>query len=110
MLYRILILVSAGLILTGCAGQSSTAVSPDRGKAPEPPTMSQSDDLCGAEQVQRYVGRSYTEALSDTLEQESGAGALRVKRPGMAYTLEYRADRLDVSVNEEDVIQTIQCG
>ncbi|MCK0753554.1 I78 family peptidase inhibitor [Chromohalobacter japonicus] len=72
--------------------------------------MSQPEDLCGAEQVQRYVGTSYTEPLGDTLKQESGAGALRVKRPGMAYTLEYRADRLDVSVNKEDVIQTIQCG
>ncbi|MDN3525303.1 I78 family peptidase inhibitor [Halomonas sabkhae] len=110
MRYRILSFVAAGLILTGCAGQSSPTASPERDKAPEPPTMSQSDDLCGAEQVHRYVGTSYTETLGDTLEQESGAGTIRVKRPGMAYTLEYRADRLDVSVNEENVIQTIQCG
>lgn len=110
MQYRILTLVAAGLILTGCAGQSSTAASPERDMAPEPPTRSQSEDVCGSKQVQRYVGQPYTEALGDTLEQESGAATVRVKRPGRPYTMEYRADRLDVSVDEKDLIQTIQCG
>ncbi|MDL4864357.1 I78 family peptidase inhibitor [Halomonas elongata] len=56
------------------------------------------------------MGQPYTEALGDTLEQESGAATVRVKRPGRPYTMEYRADRLDVSVDEKDLIQTIQCG
>ncbi|WP_148252636.1 I78 family peptidase inhibitor [Aidingimonas lacisalsi] len=51
---------------------------------------------------------AYTEAISERLEEESGAGAVRMKRPGMAYTLEYRADR--ASVDEAEIIQTIQCG
>lgn len=72
--------------------------------------MNPSDDACGAQQVQRYVGLSYMEAIGERLEEESGAGAVRVKRPGMAYTLEYRADRLDVGVDEAEIIQTIQCG
>lgn len=110
MQYRILTLMTAGLILSGCAGQSSTATPPQQANAPEPPTMSQSDDACGSQQVQHYVGQDYTSTLGDTLEQESGAATVRVKRPGQAYTMEYRADRLDVSVNENDVIQAVHCG
>lgn len=110
MLHRTLTIMAAALILAGCAGSASTSSAPTRDEAPEPPTMSQPDDACGAQQVQGYVGEAYTEALGERLEQESGAGDVRVKRPGQAHTLEYRADRLDVSVDDVGVIQAVQCG
>jgi hypothetical protein len=41
---------------------------------------------------------------------ESGAAAMRVMHPGQAYTLEYRADRLSIRLDEDGVITTIGCG
>lgn len=98
------------LMLAGCAGSASTSNAPPRNEAPKPPTMSQSEDACGAQRLQDHVGDAYTEALGERLEQKSGAATVRVKRPGQAYTMEYRADRLDVSLDDAGVIQAIRCG
>lgn len=112
MLHRTLTATAAAIMLTsllaGCAGSASSA--PPRDEAPKPPTMSQTNDACGAQQVQGLIGDSYTEALGERLEQDSGAATVRVKRPGQAYTMEFRADRLDVSLDDAGVIQAIRCG
>ncbi|SEN31208.1 I78 family peptidase inhibitor [Halomonas caseinilytica] len=108
MLHRTIIATTVALMLTGCAGSASTA--PPRTEAPKPPTMSQAEDACGARQVQDHVGEAYTEALGERLEQESGAGDVRAKRPGQAYTMEFRADRLDVNLDDAGVIRAIRCG
>ncbi|MGQ0335931.1 I78 family peptidase inhibitor [Halomonas elongata] len=97
-------------LLAGCAGSASTSNAPPRDEAPKPPTMSQSEDACGAQRLQDHVDDAYTEALGERLEQESGAATVRVKRPGQAYTMEFRADRLDVSLDDAGVIQAIRCG
>lgn len=64
---------------------------------------------CGAQHVQEYVGRPFTTVVEE-LQQESGAEVLRVKRSNHAYTMAHRANRLDVSVDEDEVIRSIQCG
>ncbi|WP_240454097.1 I78 family peptidase inhibitor [Halomonas sp. NO4] len=102
-----LIPLVAGLLLSGCA---MTASPPPREPAPPPPRVDGGDDACGAGRVQDRVGQTYSEALGQSLQQASGADALRVMRPGHAYTLEYRADRLNVRVDEAGVITAIGCG
>ncbi|TFH85847.1 hypothetical protein EQG41_15595 [Billgrantia azerbaijanica] len=92
-----------------------TASPPPREPAPLPPRVepgrgSSGDDPCGAGRVQDRVGRAYSEALGEALRRESGAGALRVMRPGEAHTLEYRAERLNVHLDEDEVITAIRCG
>ncbi|MDR5860240.1 hypothetical protein FZZ93_06810 [Halomonas eurihalina] len=114
MLHRTLTATAAAIMLTsllaGCAGSASTSSAPPRDEAPKPPTMSQTNDACGAQQVQGHIGDSYTEALGERLERDSGAATVRVKRPGQAVTMEFRADRLDVSLDDAGVIQAIRCG
>lgn len=102
----------ASLLLSACT-MSDTP--PSHEPAPLPPQIEPergepADDTCGAERVEGRLGQTYREALGEILRRESGAGALRVMRPGHAYTLEYRADRLSVRLDEEGVITAIRCG
>lgn len=102
-------LASASLaLLVGCTSATSPAVPHE--PAPLPPRVEAREDSCGAGRVQDRVGRAYDEALAQAILEESGAGALRVVRPGHAYTMEYRDDRINVHVDENEVIADIGCG
>ena len=104
--FKALFPAMAGLLLAGCAGVSSP---PAHESAPPPPRVETQAD-CGAERVQDRVGREYSEALEASIRQQSGAASLRVIRPGEAVTLDYRADRLNVRLDDDDVISEIGCG
>ncbi len=98
--------VLAGLLLAGCAGMSSP---PPHESAPPPPRVENQAD-CGAERVQDRVGREYSESLEASIREESGAAAVRVIRPGEAVTLDHRPDRLNVRLDDDDIISEIDCG
>jgi hypothetical protein len=104
---RLLLLMSLLPFLAGCAGM---AAPPPRDEAPLPPTVTTDADSCGAGRVQDRVGRRFADSLGDSMLAESGAAAMRVMHPGQAYTLEYRADRLSIRLDEDGVITTIGCG
>lgn len=78
--------------------------------APKPPEVSEGEDACGARHVQDRIGRRYDEALGESIQRESGAATLRVIRPGHAYTMEFRGDRLNVHIDDSDTITDIGCG
>ncbi|MBE0488767.1 MAG: hypothetical protein IBX53_06780 [Halomonas sp.] len=82
---------------------------PPHESAPPPPRVEARGE-CGAAQVQDRVGRDYSEALGEAIRAESGAARMRVIRPGEAVTLDYRPDRLNVRLDENDVISEIGCG
>ncbi|SFT87836.1 I78 family peptidase inhibitor [Halomonas saccharevitans] len=95
-----------GLLLAGCTGGSTT---PDPAPAPPPPGVA-AGDACDAEALQDRVGQRFTATLGQTLQAKSGATTLRVLRPGTAATLDYRQDRLNVRLDERDLIAAIDCG
>ncbi|MDY7117798.1 I78 family peptidase inhibitor [Halomonas sp. SSL-5] len=98
--------VGLALLLAGC---SSMNAAPSPEPAPPPPRVEASGE-CGAERVQDRVGRTYREALGEAIRAESDAASMRVVRPGEAVTLDYRPDRLNVRLDEEDTIAEIVCG
>ena len=59
-------------------------------------------DLCGASGLQSLVGQPFSE--------DDFSGEWRVVRPGLAVTMEYRAERLSVELDENDIIVRINCG
>lgn len=65
---------------------------------------------CDAEAVQGLVGERATPALLDQARRESGAATARVLRPGDVVTLEYNAQRLNLTTDESLHIQRIGCG
>lgn len=102
-------LAVAGLsLMTACSAMNESAVRHE--PAPKPPRVTDGEDACGAGRVQDVVGRHFDAALGASLREASGADSLRVMRPGEAHTLDYRAERLNVRLDERDRITALECG
>ncbi|SIT85857.1 Peptidase inhibitor I78 family protein [Yoonia rosea] len=71
-------------------------------QAPLPP---QSEDTCGASEFAHLIGQQAT-ALERTLL----LGPVRVIRPGDAVTMDFRTDRVNFRIGEDETIQRIDCG
>ena len=74
---------------------------------PEPPATEPSpiEDACGASGLQDLVGQS-----AKVLETMRFAHTVRVIRPGMAVTMDYSAERLNIEINEAEIISRVSCG
>jgi hypothetical protein len=59
-----------------------------------------------------YVGKRYTDSMQGTfLSLGSGSIAVvRVIQPGSAHTMDYRVDRLNVHLGENDIIEQFTIG
>ena len=98
---RILTLTLMAAPLAACATYSDPAAPPDRPSA---------DALCNAEAVQSHVGAMVTPEIGATILEESGAESLRWGPPNSVWTMDYRADRVNVRYDEEMMITEITCG
>lgn len=67
-----------------------------------PPEMT---GTCGAESLQHLVGQS-----RDAFDAEAIDGPVRVLPPGAMMTMDYRLDRLNVELSQDDLITRIWCG
>lgn len=86
-------------LLTACAGGQGPATPPS---VPE--------GACRNEGLDRFVGQSASAATGAELLKLSGARTLRWGAPGMAMTMDFRADRLTVSYDEKMTITSARCG
>lgn len=87
-------------LMVGC-----TAMGED---APSPPAMTEGP--CRNEGLDRFIGQTATADLGAELVKVSGARTLRWGAPGMAMTMDFRADRLTVSYDEKMAITSARCG
>lgn len=92
--------------LTGCIPPANP---PAEGPSASPPVSSEPTS-CGAEHVRHVVGKERTPALAEEVARRSGAKAIRWISPGMAVTMDYREDRLNVDLDDRDVITGVRCG
>lgn len=65
---------------------------------------------CDTAPVKAYVGQVATDAVVAKAKAASGADIARVLRPGDIVTMEYRADRLNIMVDEKRVITSMSCS
>ena len=65
---------------------------------------------CDAEPVQRFVGETYTPELGEQARVAAGAKVARALRPGEVVTMEYRYDRLTLTLDESGRISNAACG
>ncbi|MAM61987.1 I78 family peptidase inhibitor [Maritimibacter sp. UBA3975] len=91
-MFRTALIPVAALALAACQPEDETAA--------QAPT-----DDCGAEARQSMVGEDI--AAQDDLEP---GDKLRIIEPGMAVTMDFRADRLNVEVDEDGTITKVYCG
>lgn len=91
--------------LTGCIPPGN----PPAEGAPPPPASFEPTS-CGAEHVRHVIGKKRTPALAEEVSRRSGAKAIRWISPGMAVTMDYRENRLNVDLDDRDVITGVRCG
>jgi hypothetical protein len=65
---------------------------------------------CDADRVQPLVGREAKPQVIERAKQRSGARTVRVIKPGMAVTMDYRSDRLNVELDDVNTITALRCG
>lgn len=82
---------------TGCAS------------APAPETPS-GIATCSAAAAQSLVGQLGTPENAAKAMTLTRTKTMRWLRPGMAVTMDYRSDRLNILLDEKDVIAQITCG
>lgn len=65
---------------------------------------------CNADAVQSLVGQASSDAVIEQARVDSGASSVRALKPGDAATMDYREDRLNITLDDSGVIQTLRCG
>lgn len=91
------------LALAACA-QTQTPPSREQQMA-ELPTAD-----CGDAKLADLMGKAWAESMRADALKRSGARTLRVIAPGMAVTMDYRTDRLNIETDEAGRITRIRCG
>lgn len=77
-----------------------------------PPLVIDDDfnESCDAKAAEQYVGQMLDEALGERAKAATGARGVRVIRPGMAVTMDYRPGRLNIELDEAGRIVRFRCG
>jgi Peptidase inhibitor I78 family len=65
---------------------------------------------CSAEAAQYAVGQKTSVALATELMKKTGSNTLRWIPPRTAVTMDFRSDRLNISYDDNMVIDRISCG
>ncbi|MCA1771100.1 MAG: hypothetical protein LC677_00100 [Halomonas sp.] len=111
---QLIVLTFLPLFLAACAQTPGTG--DDVPSAPPPPQVGSTqpaDDertACRLDDIQSIVGTPLDDTSSDALARQSGAEQVRVLRPGEAATMDHRPERLNVHLNDNDVIEEVSCG
>ncbi|MGD9551300.1 MAG: I78 family peptidase inhibitor [Burkholderiaceae bacterium] len=95
---------SIGLgLLAGCAAPF------DQGNAAFP-SPGPRGGVCNAGPAQAVIGKQGTASVVEQARVLSGAAMARVLRQGQAVTLEFNAERLNLTVDAQGRITAVRCG
>lgn len=109
---------ACAMLLTACVS-SQMPISPandDVDAAPPPPTVTPNSSrneqatACDLDAIQYAIGGPFDEANVSQLQSDSSARQVRVLRPGDAVTMDHRHDRLNIHLDNQDVIEALRCG
>jgi hypothetical protein len=67
-------------------------------------------DACTAEAANAWVGQAASDEVVEQARRAAHADVARVLRPGQVVTMEYREGRLNLDVDERNVIVRVRCG
>jgi hypothetical protein len=85
-------------LLAGCssqpASQSTAEISGD----------------CNVDNLSGVLGQSASAELIEQVQQQANAKTLRVLAPGDAATMDYNPQRLNIDIDESEVIIRLTCG
>ncbi|MBP6596959.1 MAG: hypothetical protein KA187_05085 [Arenimonas sp.] len=87
-----------------CASSPPAAVAQAPQAAEEPPM------ICQADKGQWALGQTADDTVVARIVAETTSERVRVIRPGMAVTMDFREDRVNVDVDAENRILSVRCG
>lgn len=97
---KLMLAVAVPFVLGAC-------VSAPKDAAPEPmPDMAE----CNAAPAQAFVGKLSTPERNVEIQRLTGSRTLRWIGPGIAVTMDYRMDRVNVFYDEQKFVTQISCG
>jgi hypothetical protein len=76
----------------------------------EPATNEDAAMSCDAKAGQWAVGNVADEALVARVKADTGSDRVRVIKPGMMVTMDYREDRVNLDVDKDNKVLTVRCG
>lgn len=98
-------------LTTAVLAACSTAAPPMSDPVPPSnPSPSPAPASCNHEPAQSMLGQPATAANVERARQLAGARIARVIKPGMMVTMEYIEGRLNINVDEKNVMIGIRCG
>jgi ABC-type uncharacterized transport system auxiliary subunit len=65
---------------------------------------------CDVEQVHGVLGQTVSAKLVQQVQQQANAKNVRVLAPGDAATMDYNPQRLNIDIDESEVIIRLSCG
>ena len=80
---------------------------------PPPRRMPGSDatlDNCNPDEARGAIGKEATAEVVEQARIAAGADVVRTLKPGQVITMEYHASRLNLSVDENNVVVDVSCG
>lgn len=106
----LLLLIGCALPLAACSSPPKNTETPPPAVVDRVPVGSEAGTPCRPEALNGLEGKVADAALVDKVVKESGAKHARVVKPGMAVTMDFRADRLTINVDEQNRITRIGCN
>ncbi|MFS0736322.1 I78 family peptidase inhibitor [Sphingomonas sp. 1P06PA] len=95
------LILPATLLLSACA--------PADDRPPVGETVP-ADGPCDATPGQKFLGAIGDPAAVESIRIATGSRAARRIEPGMAVTMDYRQDRVNVELDEAGKIKAVRCG
>ncbi|WP_168732982.1 I78 family peptidase inhibitor [Aliigemmobacter aestuarii] len=92
-------------VLAAAIGLGLAACTPAAPPDIEMPTTEIGLESCGGDKLQHWVGLPWNE----TMAAQAGPN-LRVITPGMAVTMDYSAERLNVELDDGGIVRVLSCG
>ena len=91
-------LLPVALLLGACAAR------------PSPQAIGSTGHVCKADGLDDLIGKPGSSDLAAEALKRSGAATLRWIQPGMAVTMDFRQDRLDIHLDDKNAVTRITCG
>lgn len=98
------------LSLSACNSTPSPAASAETPKTENATPVADTAKHCDATNAQWAVGQAASRATVDKAVTDSGSSTSRVIKPGQAVTMDFREDRLNIEVDDKNVVTAVRCG
>jgi hypothetical protein len=95
------------LTLTTLALGACTTPPPSGGGETAPPALG---SACDTAAIANLVGKPFTPALEADAKARAKVEAVRAIRPGTAVTMDFRPDRLNIDIDEKNIVTGFRCG